>query len=240
MRIAAGALIGLAELPIVFTWQRTRRPEYGTPILALRLRITAIVLHVVGAVLIIGTAISEIWFSVNTAGRWLFGIYGAAAAVCLLGVFAFYLAFIAELPPPPPKPVKKRKKKERKRPRRRRSGEDEADEDEDVTDEDQENESTEEEPADADEEAEEPATVTVEKADDADTVITKKPAEPTDEDDPATVEAPTPDAPTVEVETSDDTATAESPRNGIRNRRTTGKIRRTRRIRKSDGVAVED
>ena len=80
MRIVAGALIGLAALPVVFTWLRTRRPEYGTPPLALRLRLCSIVLHALAGVLIIGTAISEIWFTLDDAGRWLFGIYGAAAS----------------------------------------------------------------------------------------------------------------------------------------------------------------
>ncbi|HZQ31324.1 MAG TPA: hypothetical protein VFB19_06285, partial [Mycobacterium sp.] len=123
LRIVAGVVIGLAALPVVFTWLRTRRPEYGTPQLALRLRICSIVLHVVCAVLIIGTAISEIWLSLDSVGGWLFGIYGAAAAIGVLGIFSFYLAFIAELPPPPPRPLKK---KERKSRRRRGKGDDEA------------------------------------------------------------------------------------------------------------------
>jgi hypothetical protein len=109
LRIVAGALIGLAALPVVFTLLRTRRPEFGTPQLALTLRTTSIALHVVAAVLIIGTAVSEIWLSLDSAGSWLFGIYGAAAAIALLGISAFYLAFIAELPPPPPKPLKPKK-----------------------------------------------------------------------------------------------------------------------------------
>lgn len=114
LRIVAGALIGLAALPVVFTLLRTRRPEFGTPQLALNLRTTSVVLHVLAGVLIIGGAVSEIWLSLDGAGQWLFGIYGAAAAVAALGVFAFYLAFVAELPPPPPKPLKPLKVKERK------------------------------------------------------------------------------------------------------------------------------
>jgi len=106
LRIVCGAVIGLAALPVVFTWLRTRKPEYGTPALALRLRITAIALHVLAAVLIIGCAVSEIWLSLDSVGQWLFGIYGAAAAVAVLAALTFYLAFLAELPPPPPKPVK--------------------------------------------------------------------------------------------------------------------------------------
>ena len=96
IRIVAGALIGLAAPPVVFTLIRTRQPEFGTPKLALRLRVWSIALHVLGGVLIIGTAISEIWLSLDDVGRWLFGVYGAAAAIFLLGVFAFYLAFVAD------------------------------------------------------------------------------------------------------------------------------------------------
>jgi len=112
LRILTGALIGLAALPVVFTLLRTRRPEFGTPQLALTLRTSSIALHVLAGALIIGTAISEIWYSVDSAGQWLFGIYGAAAAIALLGIFAFYLAFVAELPPPPPKPLKPKKAKQ--------------------------------------------------------------------------------------------------------------------------------
>jgi hypothetical protein len=118
MRIVAGALIGLAALPVVFTWLRTRKPEYGTPQLALSLRVGSIVLHVLAGVLIIGAAVSEIWLSLDSAGQWLFGIYGAAAAIAVLGSLAFYLAFLAELPPPPPKPLKPKT-----RTRRRKRGE---------------------------------------------------------------------------------------------------------------------
>lgn len=106
LRIVTAVLIGLAALPVVFTLLRTKRPEYGTPQLALRLRTASIVLHVLAALLILGAAVSESWLSLDTAGQWLFGIYGAAAAIALLGIFAFYLAFVAELPPPAPKPVK--------------------------------------------------------------------------------------------------------------------------------------
>ena len=128
LRIVTGALIGLAALPVVFTLLRTRRPEFGTPQLALTLRTSSIALHVLAGALIIGTAISEIWFSVDRAGQWLFGIYGAAAAIALLGIFAFYLAFVAELPPPPPKPLKAKKAKQGRR-GRRKAAEDAAEDD---------------------------------------------------------------------------------------------------------------
>ena len=113
LRIVAGVLIGLAALPVVFTLLRTRKPELGTPQLALSIRTWSIVAHVLAGVLIIGTAISEIWLSLDAAGHWLFGIYGAAAAIAVLGFFAFYLSFVAELPPPPPKPIKAKKPKKR-------------------------------------------------------------------------------------------------------------------------------
>jgi hypothetical protein len=129
MRIVAGALIGLAALPVVFTLLRTRRPELRTPLLALRLRTASIVLHVLAGVVIIGAAISEIWLSLDDAGQWLFGLYGAAAALALLGILAFYLADIAELPPPAPKPLKPKKAKQR----RGRRKQDDEDTPEDVT-----------------------------------------------------------------------------------------------------------
>src|SRR5262245_6415933 len=88
LRIVTGALIALAALPVVFTLLRTRKPELGTPQLALSIRVWSIIAHVLAGVLIIGTAISEIWLSLDTAGQYLFGIYGAAAAIAVLGFFA--------------------------------------------------------------------------------------------------------------------------------------------------------
>jgi hypothetical protein len=106
MRIVTGALIGLTALPVVFNLIRTRRPEYGTPQLALTIRVWSIVGQILAGVLIVGAAIAEIWLNLDDAGQWLFGVYGAAAALAVLGAAAFYLAFVAELPPPPPKPLK--------------------------------------------------------------------------------------------------------------------------------------
>lgn len=125
LRIVTAALIGLAALPVVFTLLRTRRPEFGTPQLALRLRVVSIALHVLAGALILGAAISEIWLDLDSAGPWLFGIYGAAAAIALLGILAFYLAFVAELPPPPPKPLKPKAPGRRGR---RKAGKDESSE----------------------------------------------------------------------------------------------------------------
>src|SRR5271163_290753 len=144
-RIVAGVVIGLAALPVVFTLLRARKPEYGTPALALTLQTCSTVAHVLAGVLIVGTAISEIWLSLDNVGQWLFGVYGAAAAIAVLGIFGFYLSFVAELPPPPPKPLKPKKEKKQ---RRRRSKKDEAEDGADADKEDS------DEAADADDEAE--------------------------------------------------------------------------------------
>src|SRR3954468_14704914 len=177
LRIVTGAVIGLAALPVVFTLLRTRKPELGTPALALSLRTSSIGLHVLAGVLIIGAAISEIWLNVDTAGRWLFGIYGAAAAIALLGIFAFYLAFVAELPPPPPKPLKPKAAKKGRRGRRKAAEDADAvsaegatttDDDATVTDDEA---SETKAPAEPEEpQSDEPAEVTAEKAGSDDTV----------------------------------------------------------------------
>lgn len=212
MRIVCGALIGLAALPVVFTLLRTRRPEFGTPQMALTLRTWSIVLHVLAGLLIIGAAISEIWLSLDDAGRWLFGIYGAAAAIALLGIFAFYLASVAELPPPPPKPVKVKAPKQRRRGRRSKDAEDTADDTaDDVA-----------EPEDDDVEDTEPSDET--------------------EDDEAEVKADTKTEVKADAEAtepaSETTEEAEQAEGKLRNRRPEPARRRRRRLR--GGVAVDD
>ena len=114
LRIVTGVLLALAALPVLLTLLRTRRPENGTPQLALRLRLSSVILHVLAGVLIIGTAVAEIWVSLDKGGPWLFGVYGAAAAVAVLGLLAFYLAYTAELPAKAPKPKKEKKKRGKK------------------------------------------------------------------------------------------------------------------------------
>lgn len=212
LRIVTGALIGLAALPVVFTLLRTRRPEFGTPQLALTLRTSSIALHVLAGALIIGTAISEIWLSLDGAGQWLFGIYGAAAAIALLGMFAFYLAFVAELPPPPPKPLKPKKAKQGRG--RRKAAEEEA--------------------ADEAPEAEDETTAQDETEDSAESESDKKPAEVTAETiEPESTEEPESTAeeePAAEDEASD-ASVAES---------TNGRLRNRRRRRLRGRVAVED
>jgi hypothetical protein len=218
LRIVAGALIGLAALPVVFTLLRTRRPEFGTPQLALTLRISSIALHVLAGVLIIGTAIAEIWLSLDDAGQWLFGIYGAAAAIALLGVFAFYLAFTAELPPPPPKPLKPKAAKQRRG--RRKAAEAE----------------------DTDDAVEETADEVEETEDSAPSEDTAEDAEPEPAEVRATAEEPESTMAEVEETEVEDTAEPESTNGKLRNRRPSGKSEPTRRRRRRlrGGVAVED
>jgi len=222
-RIIAGVLIALAALPVVFTLLQSRKPEFGTPALALTLRTWSVVAHVVAGVLIVGTAISEIWLNLDSVGQWLFGIYGAAAAIAVLGIFTFYLSFVAELPPPPPKPLKpKKEKKQRRRRKTDDEGEDSADADEGDSD----------DAADADDEAE-----TAEDGDDS----KDDDAEDSPEVESAAVEAESTaeEAPAVEdaVETGD--TLADDSAGGLRNRRPTGKVSHRRR-RSRRGVAVDE
>ncbi|MGO4445506.1 hypothetical protein AB4Z42_19325 [Mycobacterium sp. 2YAF39] len=214
MRIVAGALIGLAALPVVFTLLRTRRPEFRTPLLALRLRTASIVLHVLAGLVIIGTAISEIWLSLDNVGQWLFGLYGAAAALALLGIFAFYLADVAELPPPAPKPLKPKKAKQR-RGRRDKHDEDTSD----ISDISDDAEAAEDDEADATEDK--PSEVAVE--------ATEPESSATEAESAAT------EADAAELETTK--TNGKSPDSG-----TSEKVEPTRRRRRRlrGGVAVED
>jgi hypothetical protein len=233
-RIAAGALIALAALPVLFTLLRTRKPELRTPRLALTIRVWSIVAHVLAGLLIIGTAISEIWLSLDTAGPWLFAIYGAAAAIGLIGFFAFYLSFIAELPPPPPKPIKPKKAKQpRRRGLRRKKDTEGAEEGAEET-----TETTEEVAADeaeADEaEAAEPEAQEAEETEEPEPA--EEPAETVAE---AETEPESPaEAAAEEVPAAQD---AEAARGGLQNRRPTGKgSHRMRRRRTRGGVALDE
>lgn len=231
LRIVAGALIGLAALPVVFTLLRTRKPELGTPQLALSIRTWSIVAHVLAGVLIIGTAISEIWLSLDSAGQWLFGIYGAAAAIGVLGFFAFYLSFVAELPPPPPKPLKPKATKQRRIRRKKPAETEEA-----------ETEEGEAEEGEAEEEAEAAETTEAETPATEDEPAEPETPEPTAEVEPEVTaeEAPATEE-TEETKEPEETEAAEEPRSAIRNRRPTGKTsHRRRRTRTRGGVTVED
>jgi hypothetical protein len=232
LRIVAGVLIALAALPVVFTLLRARKPEYGTPQLALTLQTSSIVAHVLAGVLIVGTAISEIWLNLDASGQWLFGVYGAAAAIALLGIFGFYLSFIAELPPPPPKPLKPKKEKRRRRGRKKADEADEAEEPAEDDAEDSEAEADQDTEADGDEaetaetpdEEEQPAEVT------AETDVESTAVEPESTAEPPAVE-----------DTDAEDALEDTAGRGLRNRRPTGKpsgAHRRRRTRR--GVAVDD
>ena len=212
-RIIAGVLIALAALPVVFTLVETRKPEFGTPALALTLRTWSVVAHVVAGVLIVGTAISEIWLNLDSVGQWLFGIYGAAAAVAVLGIFTFYLSFVAELPPPPPKPLKPKKEKKQ----RRRKADDEAEDSADADEEDS------DEAADSDDEAEAAEDRDDSKDDAAEDI-------PEVESTAVEAESPAEEAPATEdaVETAD--TVADDSAGGLRNRRPTGKLSHRRQI----------
>ena len=225
-RIASGAFIGLAALPVVFTLLRTRKPELGTPQLALSVRVWSIVAHVLAGVLIIGTAISEIWLSLDAAGQWLFGIYGAAAAIGLLGIFAFYLSFVAELPPPPPKPIKPTKQKQRRLRGKKGDAEAEETEAEEVTEEaeTEEAEAEETEEAEKPEEKEEPVTVAAES---------EAEPEPATQDTQDTQEAPA-------AEDTEAAETTEETQGGLQNRRPTGKGSHRMRRRTRGGVALDE
>lgn len=109
LRIVTGVVLASTAVPVLLVLRHTRRPEFGTPQLALNLRIWSIVGAVLAGVMIIATAVAEIWLNLDKAGVWLFGSYGAAAAIGLLSAIAFHLAYVAELPPAPPKPIKAKK-----------------------------------------------------------------------------------------------------------------------------------
>ncbi len=232
LRIVTGALFGLAALPVVFTLLRTRKPELGTPQLALSIRVFSIVAHVLAGALIIGTAISEIWLSLDAAGQWLFGIYGAAAAIAVLGFFAFYLSFVAELPPPPPKPIKAKKPKKRRIRGKKGDGAD-SEEPEEAAD-----ETAADEVETVKAEAEEPGTSKPEETEE-----TEKP-EPADEPTEVTAETAESEAEPEAAEAATVAQAAEDteePRGGLRNRRPTGKgSHRMRRRRTRGGVAVDE
>jgi hypothetical protein len=239
LRIVTGALIGLAALPVVFTLLRTRKPELGTPQLALSIRTWSIVAHVLAGVLIIGTAISEIWLSLDAAGQYLFGIYGAAAAIAVLGFFAFYLSFIAELPAPPPKPIKAKKPK-RRRLRRRKKGDEAEEAVEEATE-----ESEEPEPEDAEEtEAAEAETVEAQVPETQEAAVPEQPEEAEETVDATIEPEPEPEPATEEVSASNGTEKTPvdgEPQRGLRNRRPTGKAsHRMRRRRTRGGVALDE
>ncbi|GAB7067814.1 hypothetical protein H7J06_03045 [Mycobacterium hodleri] len=226
MRIVCGALIGLAALPVVLTYLKSRRAEFGTPQLALTLRLWSIILHVLAGALIIGAAVSEIWVSLDAAGQTLFAIYGAAAAIAVLGALSFYLAYAAELPPPPPKPL-------RPKGQTRRRGRDAGDEDQVAEEPEPTDEVADEpEPTDAEvEDAPEPATEPAAEVPET-PVTSEKPAE-------ATPEAASEAADDEPVGNADE-PTADESDSKLRNRRPSGKSNSRLFGRSRRGVALED
>ena len=221
-RIAAGVPIALAAVPIMLNLRQALQPGLHTPELALRLRAWSAVLHVVAGVLIILTAIAETLLGLGAAGPWLFAVYGAAAAIAILGVAAFLLSRVAEKPPAPARPPKPAKpKKEKRRARKRGSATEDSAEDQDPSE--PEDPVVSEEPIES-EDAVEPE-AEVEAAVDA--APTETSVEPTTE----VVETPDVESPVAEpevTETADvEAALPETDKPaGLRNKRPTGKSRR--------------
>ena len=128
-RIAAGVPVAAAAVPVMLDLQRSLTAVPKPPELALRLRAWSAVLHVIAGILIVATAVAEIWLSLQVAGPWLFAVYGAAGAIAVLAIVAFVLSFTAEKPPAPPKPPKAKKEKParvKKQKRSRKRGSEEA------------------------------------------------------------------------------------------------------------------
>jgi hypothetical protein len=216
LRIVTGVLIALAALPVLLTLLRSRKPEYNTPELALRLRLWSLILHVLAGVLIVATAVAEIWVSLDKGGPWLFGVYGAAAAIAVLGLLAFQLAYTAELPPKPAK-AKKAKKAKKKR--------GEAADDVEEAGEAQDTEET----TEASEAAEGTAVEESTEAEEA--------AEPAVEDaQPAEVSADT----EADAESEADADAEPEPAGALRNKRPTGKTNHRLRRRNRGNVAVDE
>ena len=225
-RIAAGVPIALAAVPIMLNLRQALQPGLHTPELALRLRAWAAVLHGVAGVLIILTAIAETLLGLGAAGPWLFAVYGAAAAIAILGVAAFLLSRVAEKPPAPARPPKPAKeKKEKRRARKRGSATEDSAEDQDLSepDVDVEPEDTEVEDA-VQPEAEVKAAV--------DAAPTETSGEPTTEVVETSVvetsDVESPDAEPEVTETAEvEPALPETDKPaGLRNKRPTGKSRR--------------
>lgn len=223
LRIVTGVVIALAALPVLLTLIRTRRPELATPQSALRLRLWSMILHVTAGALIVATAVAEIWVSLDTAGPWLFGVYGAAAALAILGMLAFYLSFVAELPPKPPKPAKEKK------PRRKRGKK---------TDEALAEEAEAQEPTSTDEGLTEETTVADEPPEAGEPDEAEAAEEPAkDEEQPTEVSAETPVEAEPEAETE---AESEADAGGLRNKRPSGKNSHRLRRRNRGGVALDE
>ena len=117
-RIVAGVPFVAAAVPVGLVLRGALRDEAAqqteVPEIALRLRAWSAVLHVVAGVLIVLTAIAEIWLHSPAAGPWMYALYGAAGSIAILAALAWWLSFVAEKPPAPPKPPKAKKLKDKK------------------------------------------------------------------------------------------------------------------------------
>ena len=245
-RIVAGLPIAAAAVPIMLNLRRALQPGFRTPELALRMQAWSAVLHIVAGALIVLAAVAETLLSLDAAGPWLFAVYGAAAAIALLGFAAFHLSRVAEKPPAEakaPQPDKPPKEKRAKRRRRKRGSptEDAGDSDDTL---DPENSVA--EAPEVSEDSETPASnkdaETVETQLDGTEVVEIRLAE-TNATEIDTVEADTVETDTVETDTIEtdtietdtapgdtapgDTGIADTEKTGgLRNKRPTGKRRR--------------
>ena len=219
IRIATGVFIALAALPVVLTLLRSRQPESQTPALASTLRMWSTIAHVIAGVLIIAMAVTEIWVSLDTAGPWLYGVYGAALALAILGAAGFYLSFVAEKAPAPPKQAKPKKTK-----KKRGKKADEAAASEDAAGTEETETETESETDDTDAQAPDDAPDDAAETDD----------EPEPEKSVEASESTTPDP-----EPASDPA-PEEIEGGLRNKRPTGKTGHRLRRSARSGTAVEE
>jgi len=236
-RVITGLPIVAAAVPVVLTLQRSLKDESLLPALALRLRAWSAVLHVIAGMLIVVTAVAEIWLRSPAAAPWLFGVYGGAGALAVVATLAFVLSFPAELPPAPAKPakVKPPKKsagapKQRRTRGRRKRGAQEADQEAEVSDQEAGEDTAAAEP-DEDESTQDEPTHEGPEDTDADTGSTEQEQESVPED--ATPDDATPDDATPQNEAespADDPSDGESPSadSGSGDQRPVGKKRRHR------------
>ncbi len=243
-RIAAGVPITVAAVPVLLNLRRSLQPGFRTPELALRMQAWSAVLHAAAGALIIVAAVTEVWLSLGAAGPWLFAVYGAAAAIALLGFAAFHLSHVAEKPPAeakPPQPDKPPKEKRAKRRGRKRGSptEDSDDSEDSLDPEDSVAEAPEvsEDSEDSEDSAANKDTEVVEAQLDGTEVVEMRPVETdtteTDTTETDTVGTDTTETDTVEtdtVETDAEPAGTEiadtEKTGGLRNQRPTGKKRR--------------
>ena len=124
-RVVAGVPIAAAAVPVGLVLRGALRDEGAhetvAPEIALRLRAWSAVLHVVAGVLIVLTAVAEIWLHSSTIAPWLYALYGAAGSIAILAGLAWWLSLRAEKPPAPPKPPKVKRVKKVKAPKRKKA-----------------------------------------------------------------------------------------------------------------------